>query len=271
MKKILMLMGLAAAACSGGAKDSVTLSARLSSASGQALPTDGGSAQVASGIELTRIRIAIRRLRVERKDSASEVEISQGPLLLDASGDALAGALLELVTSKVPAGTYDKLKVDIHRVETAPSAAFDDLAKRGASILLEGTVDAQPFVFASALEAEIEHEGQFDLGGAAANITLSLDASQWFKAADGSRLDPRESSTRQAIERNIGASFSAFEDDDHDGADDRGHHDGGDDRGEDGGSHDAGDDHGGDGGSHDAGDDHGGDGGSGSDDGSGHH
>jgi len=242
MKKILMLMALAAVACSGGAKDSVTLSARLSSATGQALPADGGSAQVAKGIELTRVRIAVRRLRVERKDAGTEVEISQGPLLLDASGDALAGALLELVTGKVPAGTYDKLKLDIHRVETAPSPAFDDLLKQGASILLEGTVDAQPFTFASALEAEIEHEGQFELGGTAANITLAIDASKWFTAADGTtRLDPRESSARQAIEANIAASFSAFEDDDEDGAEDRGHHDdGGDDRGQDGGSHDAG-------------------------------
>ena len=242
MKKILMLMALAAAACGGGANDSVTLSARLSSATGQALPADGGSAQVAKGIELTRVRIAVRRLRVERKDAGTEVEISQGPLLLDASGDALAGALLELVTGKVPAGTYDKLKLDIHRVETAPSGAFDDLLKQGASILLEGTVDAQPFTFASALEAEIEHEGQFELGGTAANITLAIDASKWFTAADGTtRLDPRESSARQAIEANIAASFSAFEDDDEDGAEDRGHHDdGGDDRGQDGGSQDAG-------------------------------
>ena len=267
MKKILMLMGLAAVACSGGAKDSVTLSARLGSATGQALPADGGSAQVASGIELTRVRIAVRRLRVERKDAGTEVEISQGPLLLDASGDALAGALLELVTGKVPAGTYDKLKVDIHRVETAPAGAFDNLVKRGASILLEGTVDGQPFVFASALEAELEHEGQFELGGAAANITLSLDASKWFKAADGTRLDPRESSAQRAIETNIAASFSAFEDDDEDGADDRGHHAGGDD----GSGHDGGGDRGQDGGLHDGGDDHGGDGGGGIDDGSGHH
>lgn len=254
MKKTLMLMGLAAVACAGGAKDSVTLSARLGSAGGQPLPTAGGAAEVASGIELTRARIAVRRLRVERRDAGTEVEISQGPLLLDAKGDALGGALLELVTGNVPAGTYDKLKVDIHRAETAPSPAFDDLVKKGASILLEGTVDGQPFTFASALEAELEHEGQFELGTTASNITLGIDASRWFKAADGSRLDPRESSARQAIEANIGASFSAFEDDDEDGADDRGHHDGGD-----------------DGSSHDAGDDHGGGSDGGSDDGSGHH
>jgi hypothetical protein len=161
--------------------------------------------------------------------------------------------LVELVNANVPPGTYDKLKLDVHAVELAPSAAFDDLVRRGASVLVEGTVDGQPFTFATRLEAELEHEGSFELGGAAANITLNIDASQWFKAADGSRLNPLDAGARDAIVANIRASFSAFEDDDEDGADDRGHHDGGDDHGE----HDGGDDHG----EHDGG----------SDDGSGHH
>ena len=253
MKKNLIGMTLAAAACGGAAKDSVTLSARLAGAGGQPLPAASGGVQVATGIELTRARIAVRRLRVERRDAQSDFEISQGPLLLDAAGDALAGSLLQLVSSSVPAGTYDKLKVDIHAVTAAPAGAFDDLVARGASVLLEGTVDGQPFVFASALEAELEHEGTFELGSASSNITLSIDASSWFKAADGSRLDPRDTVSKAAIAANIRASFSAFEDDDEDGIDDRGHHDGGDDDGE-----------------HDGGDDHG-HGGGGDDDGSGHH
>ena len=255
MKKILIGMTLAAAACGGAAKDSVTLSARLAGAGGQPLPAASGGVQVATGIELTRARIAVRRLRVERRDAQSDFEISQGPLLLDAAGDALAGSLLQLVTSSVPAGTYDKLKVDIHAVTAAPAGAFDDLVTRAASVLLEGTVDGQPFVFASALEAELEHEGTFELGSASNNITLNIDASSWFKAADGSRLDPRDTVSKTAIAANLRASFSAFEDDDEDGIDDRGDHDGGDD-----GAHDGGDDHG-----------HGGEDGGHGDDGSGHH
>ncbi len=230
MNKTTVSIVLAAAACSGGAKDSVTLSARLGTASGQSLPVANGAAQVADGIELTRARISVRRLRVERKGAATEVEISQGPLLLDVGGDALSGALLQLVSANVPAGTYDRLKLDIHRVDAAPAGAFDDLVKQGASILLEGTIDDQPFTFASALEAELEHEGQFEIGSGASNITLTLDASRWFVAADGSRLDPRESSARGMIEANIRASISAFEDDDEDGVEDHGH-DGSDDRG----------------------------------------
>ena len=267
MKKVLVLMGLAVAACSGRANDSVTLSARLGTPNGQSLPADGGTAQVGNGIELTRVRIAVRRLRVERKDTASEVKLSEGPLLLDVSGDALSGALVALVTANVPAGTYDKLKLDIHRVESAPAGAFDDLVKQGASVLLEGKIDGNAFTFASALEAELEHEDRFELGATDANITLDIDASKWFQGADATRLDPRDAANRAAIEANLRASFRAFEDDDEDGADDHGEHrDGGDDdAGDDRGGHDGGDDHGDAG--QDGGDDHG-DGGHG---GPGHH
>jgi len=235
MKKLLVLIGVAAAACSRGSSNSTTLSARLGAPNGQSLPSDGGTAQVANGIELTRVRIAVRRLRVERKDSTFEVKLSEGPLLVDVSGEALSGALLQLVTANVPAGTYDKLKLDIHKVESAPAGAFDDLVSRSSSVLLEGTIDGIPFTFASALEAELEHEGRFELGATPTNITLDLDATKWFQGADGSRLDPRDAANRAAIDDNIRASFRAFEDDDEDGADDEaehadgGHHDGGDD------------------------------------------
>lgn len=299
-QRVILAALVASAACgpgSDGSSNAVTLSARLGSSAGTPGPVQ------ASGIELSRVRASIRSLRVERKDSKTDVEIAAGPLLLDVKGNALAGSLLELVEAGVPAGTYDKLKLQVHRLSVAPSADFDDLIHRGASILLEGTIDGQPFTFSSALEAELEHEGEFELGATATNITLNLDPSTWFSAGDGSRLDPRVEGNRAAIEDNIRRSFTAFEDDDEDGFDDHGHrdgarpdggvddpahHDGGDDGQHDGGQADAGDpgsgqpDAGNPGsgqpdagqGAPDGGDDHGGGGGpgpgGGSDDGSGH-
>lgn len=241
MRKLAVLLGLAAAACTSGAKDSVTLNARVTSAGG-AQAADGG-AQAATGIELTRVRIAVRRLRVERRDAGTEVKISEGPLLVDASGTALAGALVQVVTSAVLPGTYDKLKVDIHPVTSAPAGPFDDLVKGGYSVLVEGKAGGQPFTFASAMEAELEHEGRFDIGGTATNITLNLDASKWFVAADGSLLVPADASKQAAIEANIRSSFSAFEDDDEDGHEDH-HGDGDHDGGPDDGDHDGGPDDG---------------------------
>jgi hypothetical protein len=255
--RVVVAALVVAAACGPGSTDSndnnaVTLSARLGSSAGAPGPLQ------ASGVELTRVRIAVRSLRVERKDSGADVEISAGPLLLDVNGPALSGSLLQLVQAAVPPGTYDKLKVNVRRVTIAPSSAFDDLVHRGASMLLEGRVDGQTFTFASGLEAELEHEGEFALGATATNITVNLDPSRWFMGADGSRLDPRADANRDAIEDNIRRSFSAFEDDDEDGFDDHGHRDdrrGADGGVDDGGHHDGGDDRGG---QHDGGvDDHG--------------
>jgi len=258
MKKLLILFGLAVFACN--AKSGTSISARLATSDGQPLPADGGTADAGNGIEITRVRIAIRRLRLESKDRAVEVKIEEGPLLLDAKGETLAGALVELITANVPAGTYDKLKIDIHPVELAPGGAFEDLVDQRASVIIEGTVDGKAFTFVSSLEAELELERTFTVGGGG-NITLDVDASKWFKAADGTRLDPSDPANRLAIQANIRASFRAFDDDDEDGVEDHHGRDGGDDDG-----HDGGDDH------HDGGDDHGGgDGGSGGGDGgSGH-
>jgi len=227
---------LAVAACGGQAKDAVTVSGRLSASGGQPLASGTAGAQVADGITLSRVRIAVRDLRVENKSEGAEVKLSEGPLLIDVSGDSLSGSLLQLATANVPAGAYDELKIQVHRAQAPAPASFDDLVKQDASVLLEGEIDGQAFTFASGLEAEIEHEGAFTLGDASSNITLDLDASRWFKAADGTRLDPRDASARIAIEANIRASFGAFEDDDHDGMDDRD-----DDHGHD--AADAGDDH----------------------------
>ncbi len=247
MNRILWVCVALVAACGGGAPAS--FSARVGSAVAPPRSASGGL-EVATGVTLERARIVLRQLRVERDSDSTEVKISEGPLLLDAEGNALGAAVQELVAASIPAGTYDELKVSVHVVDAAPqdaAAGFADMIARRASVLLEGTVDGKPYTFASSLEAELEQEAPFTVGGANANLTLNLDPTTWFKDAAGNRLDPSDPAQRSAIEANIKASFSAFQDDDEEGHEDRN------------------DDHGGSGGAS------GSDGGSGSDDGGGHH
>jgi len=154
-----------------------------------------------------------------------------------------------VLDSTVPAGTYDKIKFEIHRLQAADKVAgADDLVKAGASILIDGTFNGTAFQFATALEAEQELEGKFVIDATSQNITVNFDPSSWFLSGT-TVLDPTAAANKLAIEANIRASLAAFQDDDESGHEN--HH------GDDGAGHDAGDDHGG--------------GGSGSDDGSGHH
>ncbi|HEY4769729.1 MAG TPA: hypothetical protein VIH51_03865 [Myxococcales bacterium] len=202
---------------------------------------------VAGNIDVQRVRLNVGRLKLEAKGSGTEfdgehdddhdggmadggtgdvgeVEISQGPFLIDLDAAALsAGAVTKVFDAQVPAGTYQELKLEIF-----PSAALQN-----ASVIVDGTVAGKAFSFTSALLAKQKKEGSFVVGGTTANITLLIDPQQWFGTA-AAPLDPTVETNRAAIEDNIRRSIDVFQDDDHSGHenhdgdhDDGQHHDGG--------------------------------------------
>ena len=198
---------------------------------------------VAGNIDVQRVRLNVGRLKLEAKGSGTEfdgehdddhdggmadggtgdvgeVEISQGPFLIDLDAAALsAGAVTKVFDAQVPAGTYQELKLEIF-----PSAALQN-----ASVIVDGTVAGKAFSFTSALLAKQKKEGSFVVGGTTANITLLIDPQQWFGTA-AAPLDPTVETTRAAIEENIRRSIDVFPDDDssghenHDGDHDDGQH-----------------------------------------------
>jgi uncharacterized membrane protein YgcG len=237
---------LSTLACAGGASDpQVGLSLKLTSG----VQASAG-VEAAPGLVLSRIQLSVRRLRLEKAGDGDHT-LAAGPLLIDVSGPGLGGNLQQLLLAQLPAGSYQKLKLDLHAA-TAEDAkavpALVPLAALGASVVLTGTIDGQPFTFASKAEVELEREGAFTVGGAApSNITLGLDPAAWFTSADGSRLDPRQEAERAELESHVSGSLEAFEDDDHDGHDDakeQSHDDAGATTAPDGGT-DGGDNHGG--------------------------
>jgi len=197
---------------------------------------------VAGNIDVQRVRLNVGRLKLEAKGSGTEfdgehdddhdggmadggtgdvgeVEISQGPFLIDLDAAALsAGAVTKVFDAQVPAGTYQELKLEIF-----PSAALQN-----ASVIVDGTVAGKAFSFTSALLAKQKKEGSFVVGGTTANITLLIDPQQWFGTA-AAPLDPTVETNRAAIEDNIRRSIDVFQDDDHSGHE---NHDGDHDDGE---------------------------------------
>jgi hypothetical protein len=257
MKKLLVLPLVALlAACSGGAKNS---SLSLSARAGSAAATTTTPPAAPTGVAITHIRIALRNLELRSRDGSKRAEIALGPVVIDLKDKDLTSAgVQKVLDSTVPAGTYDKIKFQIHRLQAADNVAgADELVKAGASILVDGTFNGA-FQFATALEAEEELEGKFVIDATSQNITLNFDPSKWFVSGT-TVLDPSDPANKLAIEANIRASLAAFQDDDESGHEN--HH--GDDDAAD---HDDGDDHGG--GSGGGG---GGGSGGGNDDGSGHH
>jgi hypothetical protein len=193
---------------------------------------------VAGNIDVQRVRLNVGRLKLEAQGSGTEsdgehddgehdedggmtdggtgdvgdVEISQGPFLIDLDAAALsAGAVTKVFDAQVPAGTYEELKLEIF-----PSAGLQNAALQSASVIVDGTVGGKAFSFSAALVAKQKKEGSFVVGGTTANITLLIDPQQWFGTA-AAPLDPTVETNRAAIEDNIRRSIDVFQDDDHSG------------------------------------------------------
>lgn len=147
-----------------------------------------------------------------------ECEIESGPFLVDLQGTALTVGVHAVAGIDLPAGTYEELRFQI-----APTSDVtgDLAAMAGASIVVDGTDGTTPFTFKSSLSVSQKREGAIVVDPTTGtNVTLDFDPSGWFRAADGTKLDPSSADAAAAIEANIRASVRVVHDDDHDGEDD---------------------------------------------------
>ncbi len=174
-----------------------------------------------TGIAITRVRVVIRKVELEKADTAEMDEVASGPYLLDLSGATLDGSVGKVLDASFTPGTYSEMEFEVHQAQSGESAAngdLKDMIDAQASILVDGTIDGAAFTFKTAVTAEQKFEGNLVLASGS-NLTLNVDAGSWF-TANGARLDPRDEANRSQIENNIQKSFKAFKDDDHDGHED---------------------------------------------------
>ena len=225
----------AAAACGGGNQVSLSVRAGSSTATALARPTSN-ALTLSNGIELTRVRIVLDDIKLEKVTGSASGDVEEDdlrldPILLDLQGATLDGGVQRVIDAPIAAGTYQELKLKIHKPESSEAgvsadAALADMAAQGASIVVDGNIDGAAFTFTTAVEAEQKFEGAVTLGGGS-NLTLSVDPTTWFGASSSARLDPRVEGNRSQIEENIKTSFKAYRDDDRDGRDDAEQADGG--------------------------------------------
>ena len=238
-------------ACSGSEPTSVGLSTRVGAAkSATAVP--GQSEQrltLSNGITVERVRLSVKELELELEgdddddssdagtgdDHSDDSKHETGPFLIDLSGAELEGTVVQLRDVQVETGTYDEIEFGISKVsvdDAGDNAGLKELAEREASVIIDGTIDGQPFSFVSSLTVEQEREARFEVTAEdSQNVTINIDVSRWFTSSSGGRLDPRESSVRSDIEENIKNSIDAFDDDDRNGGEDHDDDDGDDDNG----------------------------------------
>ncbi|MCE9667904.1 hypothetical protein LY474_08785 [Myxococcus stipitatus] len=239
------------AACGGEDTVKVGLSTRVGASPG--MRKIAQQLEPASGITIDRVRLSVRELELEHEgdddddgqhggaddgaprtgdDQGSEQEL--GPFLIDLSAEDLSGRVVHVGNLEVAPGIFDEIEFDIGKVSTAEAgsdAALAELAQLGASMVIDGHIDGEPFSFVSSVRVEQEREARFEVkAGEEPNVTINIDPTGWFVDESGRRLDPRDASARSTIENNLHRSIDAFDDDDRDGGeDDQGDDDQGDD------------------------------------------
>lgn len=214
-------------ASGSGSRASASKSPRLSVSQ-----TVGGDELVLDSVSLVLREIELKRQDNDTCESSADAceEFETGPILLELPLD---GTVDQQVSVDVPAGTYDKLEFEIHKpeddgneVDRAFLQDHPDFAR--ISIRARGTFNGTDFTFTSDLNAEQEKALVpalvVDGSSGPTNVTLSVDASTWFVASDGSLIDPstanKGGANENVVKDNIIASLRAFEDRDEDGMED---------------------------------------------------
>ena len=242
------LIALGTAACSDGAAPGQSgISLSFTTVTGlQAAAAPGFFASVmsdtvaASGdtIVITKAEIVLREIELKRAEyqscDASMAnddceEFEAGPVLLDMP---LNGEVDQLVSIQAPAGIYDELEFEIHKVSGDDTSDADFRTQYphmvGKSIRIEGTYNGTPFVYETDLDVEQETELATPIevidASTSTNVTVAIDLSLWFVDHSGNLVDPNTGNkgggNESLVNENIKRSMKAFEDDDHDGHED---------------------------------------------------
>jgi len=190
-------------------------------------------------LEMSTVRVVLREIELERlSDESCDTHVEgnddgcesfeTGPVLVDFPTDGSAATMVTI--TGVPAGVYDEVEFNIHKpssglAEDAPFLqAHPDYAE--ISVRVEGTYNGGAFTYESDLmdNQEIRLDPALDIadGAPTTNVTLQLGIGDWFRAADGSLMDPDSANkggeNESVVANNIKASIDAFEDRDRNGS-----------------------------------------------------
>jgi hypothetical protein len=245
---VIACAALGASACSdastSGARRALTVSLTTQAQAGALADRALADVTIAMGtnaLVISKAQIVARRIELapadastcagtaESGDDDAEVndgcaQVETGPVLLDLPLDA---STKTNITASVPPGTYRGLELRIGPVSSGNRRAVEFLTThpdfKNASVRVEGTYNGKAFVFMSPVDARIESlfSAPVTVDASNPNVTVAIDLTNWFSDGAGGTLDPSNSANSSRISANIASSFHAFEDDDHDGHDDR--------------------------------------------------
>lgn len=185
-----------------------------------ALPLGPGIA--ADSIELTRVRFLLSavKLHVEGNDTTNDREIKAGPFILEFT----PGYSRVFSTVTIPAGTYEKIKFEIHKFPSSIDQTYlydptfnDFVTGERSTIIIEGKVwsakSTTPvnFLYKShiTLNVEAKFPGSITLAaGSTATLAMVFSPLLAFKAS--TVLDPRDPNNANDIDNFLKTAMKAL-------------------------------------------------------------
>ena len=196
--------------------DPVDTSISLSFATENALP------KVSEEFQLQEVKLLLRDIKIKNQSDNNEMQVKTGPLVVELD---LTGKLTQFSESEIPAGTDDRVRFEIHKIEdaeTPPDPEFKEGSESSLrySVIVKGTIDGEEFRyrFRKSANQDIKLEEDVVVGdGEAANLTIMVDPYSWFYEGDV-LLNPNDKSNENLIENKMQNAFKkAYKDNDHDG------------------------------------------------------
>lgn len=173
---------------------------------------------------LDTVKILIKDIKLNVANSSQDsTNFKVGPYVLFLN---LNLEVTTITSAMIPAGTYDKIKFYVHKLnsnEILPDPEFADSNGRY-SVIVKGTYLGERFVYKSTKSAhqilQFSNVVQISPTNLSNNVTLKVKPYIWF-INDGVYLDPRIPSNSNEIDNNIkdniNNNFRAFKDNDKNG------------------------------------------------------
>ncbi len=172
--------------------------------------------------QLDTVKILLRDIKIKNQSANDGHPVKVGPFVVYLN---LEGMTSDFAVGNIFAGTYDRVKFEIHKVgaaETSPDPEFwegNDSNLRY-SVIVKGKYNSEDFIYKSRKSAkqDLKLETPIEVGeNEIANLTIIVDPYTWFYD-DTTPLDPTDPDNENNIDNNIKESFKkCFRDDNHDG------------------------------------------------------
>ena len=175
--------------------------------------------------QIEEVKLLIRNIKIKNQSEEDSLQVKTGPIVVNLNLD---GKLTEFAATEIPAGNYNRVRFEIHKIEDSevpPDAEFKEglESSKRYSVIVKGLLNGETFTYKSRksavqdvkLETDIIVEENED-----ANLTINVNPYSWFYD-ESQFLNPNETSNESKIDNNLQYAFkNAYKDNDHDGVSD---------------------------------------------------